>query len=183
MRDDDGVARETLDNRAHPLLQVTVAFAAGRPVIPDACLAGCHFGWPLGGDLGPGLALEFAEGQFDQAFVEACSVSSQPQFTTDDLHGFGGADERACEIIISGWIGQPVLQGTAVARGLATAFLIDRNIGLTLHAASDVPVGFAVPDEIEGDASRNHARNYHAPSPALATEMSGASSFFMPWTW
>ena len=60
---------------------------------------------------------------------------------------------------------------------LAAAIGVEGNVALSLQAALDVPVGFAVPDEVEATAGSAMR------SGLVERDKSGASGFFMPTTW
>ena len=164
--------------------QILVALAAlGPPAEGVACARFESGGVDAGQVLGE-YALPVAVMDFLQALVEGVGGGLQTHGAAHDLHSLAGAQQGAGNVAPMGDAGEQRTQGFAVAPRLGAPGLVHGDVGLTLVARLRVPVGLAVANEVDGDAGAHRSDTLRSAqaSSALATVMSGASSFFMPCT-
>ena len=138
------------------------------------------------GQLGREPALPMAIAQLNNLRIGAEVFCIESERGTDQPHRLDGAPKRARHEIEIGESRHQRLQHVAVALRLGTACCVERNIALALVAGVPVPVCFPMTDKIQRDPGLQKRRAHRLAfqlSSLFTTEMSGASSFFMPWTW
>src|SRR5262249_40870885 len=129
-------------------------------------------------ELREGEPFPAAERQLREPRIGAVAARLEAEHGAHPLHGLECPAERARHIVEAGGVTsaarEQIAQPLAAMGRRGATERIQRDIVLALQPALGVPIGLAVPDEIE-----NWLR--HAPrDQSLTAVMSGASGCFMP---
>lgn len=134
-------------------------------------------------ELGQRLPFPVTKGNFDEAVVGAIGLGIEPHRAAHQFHCLARAPERACYIIeIRGLIPQEAGEKQTIADRLLAAEIIERNVFLALKPAYRIPVRLSVPDHID-EQGDTPVSSIPGCRQSLTTEMSGASTAFMPMVW
>ena len=102
------------------------------------------------------VALPDAESEFEHGRLGFRPVLWLIEFAQEIAHGLARAGQRTHDEEIDLRIAEEALEAARNGDGLLMAVVVERDIDLTLDAAFEVPVGFAVADEIYRRIWLNH---------------------------
>lgn len=152
MRHDDQriSRRRSLEKRRYPPHQHGIAFALRGRDVPSVIQPPPPSFFIACSDFTKGQPVPFAPGYFLEAIVKDKSICRYAKAPTDDFRGSPSPGKRTRNNCSSIAIPDRVMQPAADGDRLSFATIGKRRVAMALHAASAVPLGFAVPNKVYG---------------------------------